>query len=83
MDAAFEILIPSNESLAPFEFKPHVFEWDGVEYPQNDPVCIIDSFKLSETPYPDYILFNLPPIYRNVSWQCVSISGEGLDLLNG
>jgi hypothetical protein len=84
MDVALEILLPADSNLKFLQFTPPVFELNGVSYPQGLPESRFGrNFKLVKTPIPDYILSLLPADYKGFDWQCIAISGQGLDLYEG
>jgi hypothetical protein len=83
MDAAFEILLPISFDLKELGFKIPQFEWQGVQYPQGLPELLFGKnfhLKVSERTNISYIRNTLPPEYKNIEWQIVEVTGDGLDI---
>ncbi len=82
MDACFEILLSTRQTLDYLEVHQETFTWGGVEYPQGEKYYVWGKYiKLVEREIPAHIIKRLPPVYENLQWVNFSVQGKGLDLL--
>jgi hypothetical protein len=82
MDACFEILLSTRQTLEYLECHQETFMWGGVEYPQGEKYYLWGKhIKLVEREIPPHIIKHLPPAYGNMKWLNFSVQGKGLDLL--
>ncbi|MEZ2239169.1 hypothetical protein [Microcoleus sp.] len=82
MDACFEILLSTRQTLDYLEVHQETFTWGGVEYPQGEKYYVWGKYiKLVEREIPAHIIKRLPPVYGNRQWVNFSVQGKGLDLL--
>jgi hypothetical protein len=82
MDACFEILLSTRQTLDYLEVHQETFTWGGVEYPQGEKYYLWGKYiKLVEREIPAHIIKRLPPVYGNLQWVNFSVQGKGLDLL--
>jgi len=82
MDACFEILLSTRQTLEYLECHQETFTWGGVEYPQGEKYYLWGKYiKLVEREIPPHIIKRLPPAYENIKWLNFSVQGKGLDLL--
>ncbi|HTF82461.1 MAG TPA: hypothetical protein VL947_12080 [Cytophagales bacterium] len=81
MDTGFEILLSFEEELTSLNFKRQTYELDGVYYPQSNEEAYFHPFKLLKSDVPLHVISMLPSNMQKVKWQCISIIGNGLDLV--
>jgi hypothetical protein len=82
MDACFEILLATRQTIEYLECDRETFTWGGVEYPQGEKYYLWGKYiKLVEREIPSHILKLLPAAYGNMEWLNFSVQGKGLDLL--
>jgi hypothetical protein len=82
MDACFEILLLTRQTLDYLECHQETFTWGGVEYPQGEKYYLWGKYiKLVEREIPPHIIKRLPATYGNMQWLNFSMQGKGLDLL--
>lgn len=82
MDACFEILLSTRQTLDYLEVHQETFTWGGIEYPQGEKYYVWGKYiKLVEREIPAHIIKRLPPAYGNLQWVNFSVQGKGLDLL--
>ena len=82
MDACFEILLSTRQTLEYLECHQETFTWGGVEYPQGEKYYLWGKYiKLVEREIPPHIVKRLPPAYGSMQWLNFSVQGQGLDLL--
>ena len=81
MDACFEILLSTRQTLDYLEAHQETFTWGGVEYPQGEKYYLWGKYiKLAEREIPPHIVKRLPPAYGSMRLN-FSVQGQGLDLL--
>lgn len=81
MEIAFEILVPPRTELE-FKLTRKLFEWQGHLYPQGFPEYWFGRhFQLIETPSPTHLNLILPGDISKMSWRCLSVKGDGLEIL--
>jgi hypothetical protein len=82
MDASFEILLSTRQTLDYLEAHQETFTWGGVEYPQGEKYYLWGKYiKLVEREIPPHIIKRLPPAYGSMQWLNFSVQGKGLDWL--
>jgi len=82
MDACFEILLSTRQTLDYLEAHQETFTWGGVEYPQGEKYYLWGKYiKLVERDILPHIVKRLPPAFGSMQWLNFLVQGTGLDLL--
>jgi len=86
MDGEIEILLPVTSRISGLPFEIPYYEWDGIKYPQGPPECKFGSnFELQFIEHfnYEYIETIIPHSLRSISWQAISVQGNGPDIFIG